>query len=183
MFFKPYFQLENIFLLSINYLLNYKWHSFMWTFAFVPSILSKIFKSLIIICIFIIVSPNITHNIMPSLVNYPQKWKRKFKGKHSWWPFLMRGAYADARPGYFHLISVAQLTLNSMRQEDSKWKLMMRTYRVPCVINQHAAGDVSGQCFHLISWTKWGLATYFWWWFIFNFFLYFFFFFNIFEKS
>lgn len=140
----------------------------MWTLHLFPVFYPKSLKAsqllvLIIICIFIIVSPNITHNIMPSLVNYPQKWKRKFKGKHSWWPFLMRGAYADARPGYFHLISVAQLTLNSMRQEDSKWKLMMRTYRVPCVINQHAAGDVSGQCFHLISWTKWGLATYFWW--------------------
>lgn len=76
---------------------------------------------------------------------------------------LMRGPYADARPGYFHLISVAQLTVNSMRQEDSKWKLMMRTYRAPCVINQHAAKDVSGRSFRLISWTKWGPATYFWW--------------------
>lgn len=67
---------------------------------------------------------------------------------------LMRRPYADARPAYFHLISVAQLTVNSMRQEDSKWKLMMRTYRAPCVINQHAARDVSGRSFRLISWTK-----------------------------
>lgn len=106
---------------------------------------------------FVIMSTNITHNIMSSLVNYPQK---KEKVKDSWWPFLMRGPYTHTRPGYFHLISVAQFMLNSMRQEDSKWKLMMRTHRAPCVINQHAAGDVSGQCFHIISWTKRALATY-----------------------
>lgn len=48
------------------------------------------------------------------------------------------------------------IKLNSMRQEHSKWKLMMRAHRAPCVINQHTARDVSSWRFHLISWTEWG---------------------------
>lgn len=69
---------------------------------------------------------------------------------------MIRGPHPDSRAGHLHLLTVAQLTGNSMRREHSKWKLMKRTHRTPCVINQHAARDVCGCGFYHISWTERG---------------------------
>lgn len=51
-------------------------------------------------------------------------------------------------------MAIAQLMLNSMRQQHSKWKLMMRTHRAPCVINQHVTEDVCSRALYLISRTE-----------------------------
>lgn len=73
-----------------------------------------------------------------------------------WAHIMIKGPQPDSRPGHLHFLTVAQLTGNSMRREHSKWKLMKRIHRTPCVINQHAAKDVCGCGFYHISWTERG---------------------------
>lgn len=97
--------------------------------------------------------PEVFHSISYLLLTSLQT-TRKWRKYILWLQLIIVRLNANSKPEHFHLMATAQLMLNSMRRQNSKWKLMMRTHRAPCVINQHATEDVCSRALYLISRTE-----------------------------